>query len=198
MCGGTTARLNRVTLAGGLSPRVRGNPPTISKRLGFFRSIPACAGEPNNSPDCSDTVRVYPRVCGGTSSKIHAISPVGGLSPRVRGNPCPALVSSQSIGSIPACAGEPAPCPGHPRPHWVYPRVCGGTDVQCWAQNEDNGLSPRVRGNQPDPASSGSRGGSIPACAGEPSAGPTQAVNKRVYPRVCGGTLPKGKPGWSS
>ena len=53
-------------------------------------------------------VRVYPRVCGGAG----AIAP--GSDPGY-------------IGSIPACAGEPAapigPAMGSTR---VYPRVCGG------------------------------------------------------------------------
>jgi len=31
---------------------------------------------------------------------------------------------------------------------------------------------------------------SIPAPAGEPNACPTNGVQKRVYPRACGGTLP--------
>ena len=30
--------------------------------------------------------------------------------------------------------------------------------------------------------------GSIPACAGEPSASPMSVSTERVYPRVCGGT----------
>ena len=70
----------------------------------------------------------------------------------------------------------------------VYPRVCGGTrspgaPTAAWC-----GLSPRVRGNRlpflpgdPDP-------GSIPACAGEPFLIITYSSNRKVYPRVCGGT----------
>ena len=32
--------------------------------------------------------------------------------------------------------------------------------------------------------------GSIPACAGEPSALGSDSINTKVYPRVCGGTTP--------
>ena len=50
------------------------------------------------------------------------------------------------------------------------------------------GLSPRVRGNR-SPSSVGMTiPGSIPACAGEPSAMLLRRLNTRVYPRVCGGT----------
>ena len=56
------------------------------------------------------------------------------------------------------------------------------------AEGGNWGLSPRVRGN---PDGSGCRltfRGSIPACAGEPSACPRPVPRHRVYPRVCGGT----------
>ena len=50
-----------------------------------------------------------------------------GLSPRVRGNPLRMVPRGQSLGSIPACAGEPQSFFCLTAPHWVYPRVCGGT-----------------------------------------------------------------------
>ena len=75
-----------ITLAGGLSPRVRGNPPARYNRRGRRRSIPACAGEPTAERYCYGHHRVYPRVCGGTGFSVR-LAPVGaGLSPRVRGN----------------------------------------------------------------------------------------------------------------
>ena len=50
------------------------------------------------------------------------------------------------------------------------------------------GLSPRVRGNPLLPGNIVLRSGSIPACAGEPSACCFNGRSPRVYPRVCGGT----------
>ena len=50
-----------------------------------------------------------------------------GLSPRVRGNQLVAVPHIPVVGSIPACAGEPATPAGAPPPYTVYPRVCGGT-----------------------------------------------------------------------
>ena len=50
----------------------------------------------------------------------------------------------------------------------VYPRVCGGTS-EFWRINVlDIGLSPRVRGNQPEQPEILLLPRSIPACAGEP------------------------------
>ena len=51
------------------------------------------------------------------------------------------------------------------------------------------GLSPRVRGNHDKAGIDYEAGGSIPACAGEPTWGWCCDEGGRVYPRVCGGTL---------
>ena len=71
----------------GLSPRVRGNPEDGAYTLTLRRSIPACAGEPRAIGATSAGVRVYPRVCGGTTVDNAALAAASGLSPRVRGNP---------------------------------------------------------------------------------------------------------------
>ena len=70
----------------GLSPRVRGNLSTDGSDMYSTGSIPACAGEPCVSVCKVDHVRVYPRVCGGTSWAAWRRLPWAGLSPRVRGN----------------------------------------------------------------------------------------------------------------
>ena len=86
MCGGTPAEGLPGVLTGGLSPRVRGNPTPRGYGHPDWRSIPACAGEPPAYANAMSAVAVYPRVCGGTDLSFDAIRPVGGLSPRVRGN----------------------------------------------------------------------------------------------------------------
>ena len=176
-------------------------------------------------PELLPRKRVYPRVCGGTAGRCRCARPqTRGLSPRVRGNHAGGFVGRPQgmtrvyprvcggttqrhqearcdIGSIPACAGEPASttglpagsipaCAGEPAEasvshdllsQRVYPRVCGGT------------LGRRLRRPL------------IPACAGEPVprisglsprvrgnlGGTTRqlvSASSRVYPRVCGGT----------
>ena len=79
--------------------------------------------------------------------------------------------------------------------HAVYPRVCGGTRRQILLERcgRSTGLSPRVRGNQCWAVRSAGRNAcrSIPACAGEHSAGLSRNPSPQasgVYPRVCGGT----------
>ena len=74
--------------------------------------------------------------------------PPSGLSPRVRGNRARYPATPSLCRSIPACAGEPAV--GYPGrlTQWVYPRVCGGTNLRSAVLLLIRGLSPRVRGNR--------------------------------------------------
>ena len=107
----------------------------------------------------------------------------------MRGNPPAAPGTAVVLGSIPACAGEPAGAGFPPQITKVYPRVCGGTAGTIPRGISRQGLSPRVRGNPVarQPRLSARR--SIPACAGEPSSTCRLTVPGSVYPRVCGGTL---------
>ena len=107
VCGGTTSAPLKPKSVSGLSPRVRGNPLKLPRRLGRGRSIPACAGEPTRYLGHSVDTTVYPRVCGGTIADLLAETANNGLSPRVRGNQYMTGRPAESAGSIPACAGEP-------------------------------------------------------------------------------------------
>ena len=88
-CGGTHGPAGRGRLAGGLSPRVRGNPADTVSRSECRRSIPARAGEPVAQRTSVHQGWVYPRACGGTDYRVSIDRDVAGLSPRVRGNPPP-------------------------------------------------------------------------------------------------------------
>ncbi len=190
VCGGTLDLVRWIADAQGLSPRVRGNrrPPPRTTRTP--RSIPACAGEPFPALPERQMIQVYPRVCGGTNCRMMSTMGSIGLSPRVRGNPASASSSLSSSGSIPACAGEPIENQDYTWRMAVYPRVCGGTELCLTATTSPVGLSPRVRGNLDDRVRSRLRGGSIPACAGEPVSYWPLPAEVPVYPRVCGGTPP--------
>ena len=155
-------------MLGGLSPRVRGNRDQTPAEIVAGRSIPACAGEPKGERVLHCHCRVYPRVCGGTVLTAAAWASWGGLSPRVRGNPTTTHRDGWTGRSIPACAGEPNTSLGLRLMRKVYPRVCGGTGVTEYKKGEDNGLSPRVRGNRWLALLAYLIFRSIPACAGEP------------------------------
>ena len=192
VCGGTGIRRRTSWTAGGLSPRVRGNPSVIPGLGGPGGSIPACAGEPAWKWLSPGTSKVYPRVCGGTEYITATYADVPGLSPRVRGNRAGGAGHDAVWGSIPACAGEPGGAGPGGRGLWVYPRVCGGTGWPGAVQPRGTGLSPRVRGNLVCALSYGRIAGSIPACAGEPPRRAGRAAPGTVYPRVCGGTTAAG------
>ena len=86
-------------------------------------------------------------MCGGTEGDDAPLLSVKGLSPRVRGNRLVERNGGEVVGSIPACAGEPAGDIVLELPATVYPRVCGGTAVPVAERRSPAGLSPRVRGN---------------------------------------------------
>ena len=167
-CGGTSPELAMGALTLGLSPRVRGNRASWHNLFGIEGSIPARAGEPNRWAPGGTPCRVYPRACGGTDIEDASTDGQVGLSPRVRGNPWPSESKIPGVGSIPARAWEPSKARGCVHRKWVYPRACGGTQVDGRKGQPRYGLSPRVRGNR-DPMEFEVPGnGSIPARAGEP------------------------------
>ena len=127
VCGGTGGYRNPRSASNGLSPRVRGNHDLTDLTQIMKRSIPACAGEPLAAGRAALGVKVYPRVCGGTTLAMPALSTSTGLSPRVRGNLVIRVVGPLDLRSIPACAGEPSVLPPASQSTTVYPRVCGGT-----------------------------------------------------------------------
>ena len=159
--------------------------------------------------------RVYPRVCGGTECAGHGERCIRGLSPRVRGNPHGLPAPGAFVGSIPACAGEPAGDTSRLRCWPVYPRVCGGTpacagepglrpnlqmDIAgnprvCGGTIPGVGIGcsvigepPRVRGNHVVTAHQILRLRGTPACAGEPDYFSVVDDLPGGNPRVCGGT----------
>ena len=85
-CGGTQQNIVNEGAVGGLSPRVRGNRPLGDDTLCVDRSIPARAGEPEQSGAVWSASGVYPRACGGTLDPAVRRLVLMGLSPRVRGN----------------------------------------------------------------------------------------------------------------
>ena len=187
VCGGARNAADFDLKYRGPSPRVRGSRTRRESIKSTARSIPACAGEPARSSTQTTSRRVHPRVCGG-ATRARQRRPAGvGPSPRVRGSRRGDDGGARPCGSIPACAGEPSlPCPTG-RQTWVHPRVCGGAEDVFQRRERGWGPSPRVRGSRRAGDHDHRRGGSIPACAGEPLFKQSNRELHRVHPRVCGG-----------
>ena len=107
VCGGTAIVLRVTKTVMGLSSRVRGHRLELFDDVLVTRSIPACAGAPLTCLERSLSKRVYPRVCGGTSTSSTNDRAAAGLSPRVRGHLMDCTVRLAIQRSIPACAGAP-------------------------------------------------------------------------------------------
>ena len=169
--GGTGYELGFSGSGEGLSPRVRGNRTGVANITRTGRSIPACTGEPRLPEARSRRGMVYPRVYGGTRSRLALRQHRLGLSPRVRGNRDGCSVRLHFRWSIPACTGEPDAVSDGDLFRGVYPRVYGGTLSSDTAGGTPTGLSPRVRGNPCRSPCTRHRPRSIPACTGEPRRG---------------------------
>ena len=166
--GGTPTLPNPHSQLDGLSPRGRGN--LVSRRFPVLGggSIPAWAGEPKRRCPMALPSGVYPRVGGGTCSGLASPASMGGLSPRGRGNRPWEVRRRDSLGSIPAWAGEPTYTAAGLYVDQVYPRVGGGTGHLGPDCRRHQGLSPRGRGNRIQRQEATHSRGSIPAWAGEP------------------------------
>ena len=191
-CGGTLRYRTPTASRLGLSPRVRGNHVDDDDPTARMRSIPARAGEPQAHGLCGKYAGVYPRACGGTLGGRVIDIDRNGLSPRVRGNRSGGVGLQLPRRSIPARAGEPASDLVQCLNPEVYPRACGGTTRGQQLHGNQQGLSPRVRGNLECDECGETVNGSIPARAGEPINGQVAAKRAGVYPRACGGTSALG------
>ena len=154
-------------------------------------SIPACAGEACTAGWTERPAGVYPRVCGGSGGSVCCGYPASGLSPRVRGKRGEEAAAVGAGGSIPACAGEAVLNDKDGLVVKVYPRVCGGSQPNNCGGYRMTGLSPRVRGKLWERFGRVDSYRSIPACAGEAESCRGDGLPNEVYPRVCGGSLPR-------
>ena len=208
-CGGTLMR-SRFALTWSRSIPARAGEPTFQKNLRRLRMVypRACGGthviqllskpliglspRVRGNLGCSESFAIrdgsIPARAGGTSSIVQRRWDGASLSPRVRGNQHHLADGAVSNGSIPARAGEPHEARLDADQDRVYPRACGGTQEEAFAQGKSKGLSPRVRGNRNIGPCDAGRLGSIPARAGEPKTRFPLMRSMRVYPRACGGT----------
>ena len=188
MRGETCAEPRRCPTCRGLSPRARGNLGDACVPCRVFGSIPTCAGKPAAGRANSRGRRVYPHVRGETDIPGLQAATDQGLSPRARGNLIRPLAQRSVRGSIPTCAGKPAPTAATPSPIGVYPHVRGETGADHVEFRAVQGLSPRARGNRSGRPVRRFRSGSIPTCAGKPLRTSRRLRRRWVYPHVRGET----------
>ena len=99
------------------------------------------------------------------------------------------LLALATIGSIPACTGNPCQRADPAAPSTVYPRVYGESFRNPYQKYLREGLSPRVRGIPSSLKKVFGNLRSIPACTGNPCLRTAVAAPVAVYPRVYGESL---------
>ena len=170
----------------GSSPRVRGTPLTVHRRVERDGIIPACAGNTVGGFSRDRMQGDHPRVCG---EHYHCIMPsvIGsGSSPRVRGTRAQGSPEGSQAGIIPACAGNTLNPLDGDFLNGDHPRVCGEHVRVTAPDMASTGSSPRVRGTRVYKVRQLLVFGIIPACAGNTILALLAFELYRDHPRVCG------------
>ncbi|KXS37978.1 MAG: hypothetical protein AWU55_1918 [Halomonadaceae bacterium T82-2] len=128
----------------------------------------------------------YPRACGDRHTIEHSPPSAGGLSPRLRGSAFSGFSLAVVTRVIPAPAGIGTPTQRNRCPSPGYPRACGDRMVALTHGSPDCGLSPRLRGSDPDAAGRDRRRRVIPAPAGIGQLVTQVLAEPAGYPRACG------------
>ena len=123
------------------------------------------------------------------------IPPVPGLSPPTRGILRLGEFSPPHARSIPAYAGDPVITPAGIHRYPVYPRLRGGSARRAPSCECSHGLSPPTRGIHVTTLLFPIGFRSIPAYAGDPISYSRLASAGAVYPRLRGGSPPRGEVG---
>ena len=150
----------------GSSPRGRGKPGELARRVGDAGLIPAWAGK--------------------TADDWSKLSVMAGSSPRGRGKRWSVVTFRNFPGLIPAWAGKTprrratrCRCPAHPR--------VGGENLSAWLQMVSGlGSSPRGRGKPVAGGAKFNSAGLIPAWAGKTHSGAACRGTRAAHPRVGG------------
>ncbi len=115
------------SIESGLSPLARGNLQQRFFDAGDAGPIPARAGQPISGGTPSTICGAYPRSRGATPRASELAASAAGLSPLARGNRLGRVAHTDTLGPIPARAGQPNPgCLGGSCMR-AYPRSRGAT-----------------------------------------------------------------------
>ena len=109
----------------GSSPRGRGKPGELARRVGDAGLIPAWAGKTCRTSATASSRAAHPRVGGENAAVIWRNLVPHGSSPRGRGKQIKSLPYAEGIGLIPAWAGKTFHKSPSTRHNGAHPRVGG-------------------------------------------------------------------------
>ena len=170
----------------GSSPRMRGTRLMTSCIMLAPGIIPAHAGNTNTETVREDARRDHPRACGEHSVCVVVTSGDTGSSPRMRGTLGPVKADANSLGIIPAHAGNTLWRVLRGVSVGDHPRACGEHWACAWVAFRSWGSSPRMRGTPHSKLGNPVNFGIIPAHAGNTHGHIIGGVNRGDHPRACG------------
>ena len=170
----------------GSSPRMRGTHVSPFLEFRFAGIIPAYAGNTKQTTATGKPCRDHPRVCGEHRGVQWFERFQQGSSPRMRGTRGWKVGAIESLGIIPAYAGNTSLLPSRLGSARDHPRVCGEHMTIEDYEDCDSGSSPRMRGTPVVGEWLGGWKGIIPAYAGNTILLLPLRVFRWDHPRVCG------------
>ena len=165
---------------------MRGTQLAGAKRNALVRIIPADAGNTLSVYGARSAPKDHPRGCGEHRNSCVLVDSLKGSSPRMRGTPGELLLSPDSVGIIPADAGNTNTRSVSLSSGRDHPRGCGEHNDLTHDNNKAIGSSPRMRGTHRTINLIKSVGGIIPADAGNTMLCKGQKCHMEDHPRGCG------------
>ena len=154
------------TFPGGPSPPARGTHLWWLARVGYERSIPACAGNTHARRRACSPQAVHPRLRGEHAHSGPLSQAGSGPSPPARGTRFYSRRMPEGLRSIPACAGNTQWSATSAPRSTVHPRLRGEHATCAACSTSSAGPSPPARGTRATARARCASRRSIPACAG--------------------------------
>ena len=185
-CGEHLINNAQFDIVSGSSPRMRGTPPTWTRRVFLPGIIPAHAGNTSGYARLAIQPRDHPRACGEHWRPDHPKRYRRGSSPRMRGTQVGTLAGVSPDGIIPAHAGNTGLQAGRDYLVGDHPRACGEHPRRRASWHFSAGSSPRMRGTHHQFRRVLARDRIIPAHAGNTTIGNQLVSSSGDHPRACG------------
>ncbi len=173
-------------MTGGSSPHMRGTRPRAMRPQCLKGIIPAYAGNTTPSHQQHLCMWDHPRICGEHTDVNRKVVNHQGSSPHMRGTLLTGEIIRQTIGIIPAYAGNTGSGSTGAGSEGDHPRICGEHTLCRSMTSNFWGSSPHMRGTRIYEGTCTGRVGIIPAYAGNTMKLIEMLAISRDHPRICG------------
>ncbi len=187
--GAATRRLDIIGSGQGPSPLTRGSPRSRICRESCTGPIPAHAGQPDTGANRTRQKGAHPRSRGAAAPEERLSALAAGPSPLTRGSLRRLHRGLDTLGPIPAHAGQPVVFAVAVGVIGAHPRSRGAAASAVSNHPRAKGPSPLTRGSRQRCHNRDRDRGPIPAHAGQPLVNSSTFPSTRAHPRSRGAAL---------